>query len=142
MKTCFPFHFSVWQKLTLLLAAVQGTMLFADNGPAGGKSAGLSPFIPLILIFVVFYLLVMRPQQKRSKQQQAFLTNLKRGDVVVTASGIIGTVRIVNDKIVTLEVDEGVNLKILKSQIAESAAQPRKEEAKAKLGAPVTEANK
>jgi preprotein translocase subunit YajC len=88
---------------------------------------GLSPFIPLIMIFGVFYFLILRPQQKKQKDQQAFITSLKRGDMVVTSSGIIGTIRTVSDKFVTLEIDEGVSLKLLKTQVLENAANLKEE---------------
>lgn len=101
-------------------------LLFAEGTPAAGVSAlgreGLTPFIPLIMIFGVFYFLILRPQQKRQKDQKLFITELKRGDMVVTQSGIIGTVKTVGEKFISLEVDQGVSLKILKSQILESAA--------------------
>ena len=82
---------------------------------------GVTPFIPLLLIFGVFYFLILRPQQRKQKDLQKFLSAMKRGDRVITQSGIIGTVKTVSDQFVTLEVDENVHLKILKSQIAESA---------------------
>ena len=94
----------------------------ADASAASTAREGVTPFIPLLLIFAVFYFLILRPQQKKQKEQMKFLTELKRGDMVITQAGIIGTVKTVNDKFVTLEVDENVHLKILKSQIAESAA--------------------
>jgi preprotein translocase subunit YajC len=104
----------------------------ADDAANAGKQ-GITPFIPLILIFGIFYFLIMRPQQKKQRDHEKFLKELKRGDMVVTASGIIGTVKTLSDRFVTLEVDEGVNLKILRSQVSESAGN-LKEEAKAKTG--------
>ena len=97
--------------------------LLADAAPAASSiREGLSPFIPLIMIFGVFYFLIMRPQQKKQKDQQKFISELKRGDMVVTNAGIIGTIRTVSDKFVGLEVDEGVTLKVLRTQILENAA--------------------
>ncbi len=93
---------------------------FAD-GVATAKE-GITPFIPLLLIFAVFYFMILRPQQKKQKETQKFITELKRGDMIVTNSGIIGTVKVVSDKFVTLEIDDGVCMKVLKNQIAESAA--------------------
>jgi preprotein translocase subunit YajC len=86
-----------------------------------GGAQGITPFIPLIIIFGIFYFLIIRPQQKRAKQQQQFLTELKRGDMVITNAGIVGMVKALSEKIITLEVDEGVCLKILRSQILEAA---------------------
>lgn len=111
----------------LLVASTFLTQLLLGEGspaaaPAVPGREGLTPFIPLIMIFGVFYFLILRPQQKRQKDQLRFINELKRGDMVVTQSGIIGTIKTVGEKFVTLEVDQGVSLKILKSQILESAA--------------------
>lgn len=95
---------------------------------------GLTPFIPLLMIFGIFYFLVIRPQQRKAKHQQKYLSELKRGDLVITSGGIIGTIRNLNEKFVTLEIDEGVCLKILRSQISEGAS-TLKEESKAKAPA-------
>jgi len=109
-----------------LLFSVLANVLFAEGAPTAVPGTpgreGITPFIPLILIFGVFYFLILRPQQKRQKDQQRFIAELKRGDMVVTQSGIIGTIKTVGDKFVTLEIDQGVSLKILRSQILESAA--------------------
>jgi preprotein translocase subunit YajC len=106
--------------LAFLLSA---QVLLAEGTPAAAPGReGITPFIPLIMIFGVFYFLILRPQQKRQKDQQRFITELKRGDMVVTQSGIIGTIKTVGEKFVTLEIDQGVSLKILKSTILESAA--------------------
>ena len=99
-----------------------------------GVAGGLSPFIPLLFIFAIFYFLILRPQQSKTKAHQKFLTELKRGDMVVTSSGIIGSLRTVGDKFVTLEVDEGVCLKILKQQVAENAKSLSEEKSKVAAG--------
>lgn len=103
------------------ISSVLAQLAFAE-APATTAREGVTPFIPLLLIFGVFYFLILRPQQKKQKEQVKFLAELKRGDRVVTQSGIIGTVKTVNDTFVTLEVDDNVHLKILKNQILESAA--------------------
>jgi len=94
----------------------------AEGEPAPGMKQGIAPFIPLIVIFAIFYFLIMRPQQKKAKLHQKFVTDLKRGDMVVTNSGMIGMIKNLSDKIVTLEVDEGVCIKLLRSQILEGAS--------------------
>ncbi len=71
-------------------------------------------------IFAIFYFLMIRPQSKRHKQHQTFLAAMKKGDAVITSSGIYGKVDGVSDKFVTLEVSDGVKLRILKSQVASS----------------------
>ena len=110
-------------KLFFTVFALLNTLAFAEvpGMPGGSVASGMSPFIPLILIFAVFYFLIIRPQQKKTKLQQKFISELKRGDMVITNSGIIGTIRTVSDKFVSLEVDEGVCLKLLKSQVLENA---------------------
>ena len=80
-------------------------------------------FLPFIFIFAIFYFLIIRPQSKRMKQQESFLTQLKRGDEVVTASGILGTIEGLTEQFVTLEIANGVKIKILKKQIAGSQSQ-------------------
>jgi preprotein translocase subunit YajC len=95
--------------------------------PADPMRQGLAQFVPLLLIFGIFYFLILRPQQKKAKLHQKFLQELKKGDVIITNSGIIGSIRSIADKFVTVEVDEGVCLKILRSQILESATSMNKE---------------
>jgi preprotein translocase subunit YajC len=77
--------------------------------------------LPFLVIFSVFYFLVIRPQGKKQKEHQGFLTTLKRGDEVVTASGILGTIDGLTDLYVTLEVASNVKIKVLRTQIAASA---------------------
>ncbi len=80
-------------------------------------------FIPFVLIFVVMYFLMIRPQKKRMQEEQSFLTKLAHGDEVFTKSGILGKVVGITEKIVTLEIENGSKMKILKSHIGGSAAQ-------------------
>jgi preprotein translocase subunit YajC len=119
------------RNLILCLAPVLFTSVALAEGAGADPRQGFSPFIPMILIFGIFYFLILRPQQKKMKLHQQFVSELKRGDMVITQAGIIGTVRTLGDKFVTLEVDEGVCLKIVRSQILESA-NTLKEEAKPK----------
>jgi preprotein translocase subunit YajC len=77
--------------------------------------------LPIIVIFAVFYFLIIRPQSKKQKDHLGFLNTLKRGDEVVTASGILGTVDGLTDLYVTLEVASNVKIKVLRSQIASLA---------------------
>lgn len=80
------------------------------QNPAGGEAASggdmLMQFIPLILMFVIFWFLLIRPQQKRAKQHKQMLAELKRGDRVVTSSGIIGRILEIDDEQVLLESAE------------------------------------
>jgi preprotein translocase subunit YajC len=88
----------------------------------GGGSNPLSIFLPFILIFVVFYLLLIVPQQKRAKKRKAMLEALKKGDKVVTTGGVIGTITNLSPEVVTLQVAEGVRMKVLRSGIEELRA--------------------
>ena len=80
------------------------------------SNSGIGQFIPLILIFVIFYFFLIRPQQKKVKEHKTMVQNLKRGDKVVTSGGIVGTVERVmeNDK-AEIEISENVKVEIVKS---------------------------
>jgi preprotein translocase subunit YajC len=89
--------------------------------PGGGAAGGASAFmniVPLIFMFAIFYFLLIRPQQKKAKEHKALLDSLKKGDRVVTAGGMHGKVTALDDKIVTLEIANGVNVKYNKGFIA------------------------
>ena len=87
-------------------------------GGAQGQGNPLLGLMPLVIIVLIFYFLMLRPQQKRAKQHKAFLDALKRGDEVMTSGGIIGRVAGLTDDVVTLEVDDKVRIKVIRSQIA------------------------
>ena len=89
--------------------------------------ANIAQFVPLILIFVVFYFLLIRPQQKKAKEHQSYLSNLKKGDKVVTGGGIHGQIAGLSDTVVTLEIAENVRIKVNRSAIAGSAADLEKQ---------------
>ena len=77
---------------------------------------GIGQFIPLILIFVIFYFFLIRPQQKKVKEHKAMVENLKRGDEVVTSAGIIGKIeRIIDSEKVEVLIAENVKVEIIKS---------------------------
>ena len=79
---------------------------------------GLAQFIPLILIFVIFYFFLIRPQQKRVKEHRAMVNGLKRGDEVITSGGIIGTVdRVMEDDRIEVIIGEGTKVQIIRSTI-------------------------
>ncbi len=79
---------------------------------------GIAQFIPLILIFVIFYFFLIRPQQKRVKDHKAMVESLKRGDEVITSGGIIGTVdRVMEDDRIEVVIGEGTKVQIIKSTI-------------------------
>jgi preprotein translocase subunit YajC len=95
---------------------------FAMGTSGGGQQGGggLAAFLPLILIVVVFYFLLIRPQTKRQKEHKMLLANLRKGDKVVTSSGIFGTIVGMDEKEnkVVLKVAENVKVEFLKSSIA------------------------
>ena len=86
------------------------------EGAAGGFE-GIKTFVPLILMFVIFYFLLIRPQQKRQKEHKALLAGLKRGDDIITAGGVMGRITNVADTVVTVEVAEKVRIKVARGQI-------------------------
>ena len=85
-----------------------------DATPQGG----LLSFLPLIVIFVVFYFLLIRPQMKRAKEHKALVSNLANGDEVVTNGGLLGRITQVGDSFVTIEVAENVKVKLQKHAVA------------------------
>lgn len=115
-------------RISLLLATFFSLTVFADEAavPAGSAAAPGAPaapgtgamLVPFIAMFAIMYFLMIRPQQKRAKEQQNMLSLLKEGDEVLTASGILGTVKGITEKMVTIEIDKDVSLKVLKSQVA------------------------
>ncbi|MBU0673041.1 MAG: preprotein translocase subunit YajC [Proteobacteria bacterium] len=93
----------------------------ADVAPSAGPG-GIASFLPLILIFVIFYFLLIRPQQKKVKEHQKFVSNLKKGDTVMTNGGIHGKITGITDSVVTLEIADNVKIKISRQYIAGSPA--------------------
>jgi len=75
-------------------------------------------FIPLILMFAIFYLLLIRPQQKKAKEHKALLESLQKGDQIVTAGGIHGKISAIDEGVVIVEIATGVNIRINKGYIA------------------------
>jgi preprotein translocase subunit YajC len=113
-------------------AYAQGTGLLDQSA--------LIQFLPLVLIFIVFYFLLIRPQQKKAKDQRAMLDALRRGDRVVTGGGILGTVsKVVSPEEVEVDIAPGVRVKVLRSTITSVLAKPdpaaAREAAKEKDGA-------
>ncbi len=111
------------------LAAV----LWLQAGPAEGSPFGM--LVPMLLIFVIFYFLLIRPQQRKQREQETLLKGIEKGDDVVTAGGLHGKVIGVTDDVLTLDVSafpgEKVRIKVSRSKI-ESGGKTKKEDAKAK----------
>lgn len=92
------------------------------QGAAASTQSPFISFIPFVLIFLVMYFLMIRPQKKRMQEEQSFLTKLNRGDEVFLKSGIIGKITAIAEKVVTLETEDGSKMKVLKTQVGGSAA--------------------
>jgi preprotein translocase subunit YajC len=88
----------------------------AAGGSAAGSFLGL---LPLVLVFVVFYFLILRPQQTRLKAQQAAVAAVKKGDQVVTAGGVVGRVTKVEEQFVEVEIAPNTRIRVVKSTLAE-----------------------
>ena len=92
--------------------------------------AGIGQFIPLILIFVIFYFFLIRPQQNKVKDHKAMVEALKRGDKVITSGGIVGTVeRIIDNEKVEVKISENVNVEVVRAtgiQSLVSSIEPKK----------------
>jgi preprotein translocase subunit YajC len=96
-----------------LLLATSSTAYAAEPSAAGG----IVQLAPLLLIMVIFYFLLIRPQQKRLKEHKALVEGMKKGDKVVTAGGIIGTVAEVSDDEIKVEIAEGTKVRIKRDTI-------------------------
>ena len=94
------------------------------------SGSGIGQFIPLILIFVIFYFFLIRPQQKKVKEHKLMVENLKRGDKVITSGGIVGSIeRIIDNDKVEVAISENVKVEIIKStgiQALVSNTEPKK----------------
>lgn len=100
-------------------------MLFSSvahaQAAAGAQPSFLETMVPFIFMFVILYFLLIRPQQKKQKTHMNFLSEMKRGDSVLTSGGIFGTIEGLTDRYVTLEIADDVRIRILKTQISSAA---------------------
>ena len=104
------------------------------QGAAGGGSDMLISLLPFILIFVIMYFLILRPQQKRVKSHQEMVKNVRRGDTVVTSGGLIGKVtKLIDDDHLEVEVSDGVRVRQMRQMISDVRAkgEPVKDDASA-----------
>jgi len=97
------------------------TSLFISNAYADGAApaadGGIFQFLPLFVLIVVFYFLILRPQQKRTKEQKSMIASLQKGDEVVAAGGLLGRVSKVDENYVSVEVSDGVIIHVQKSVV-------------------------
>ena len=89
-----------------------------QGGEAAGGAGGFASFVPLILMFGIFYFLLIRPQQKKAKDHREMVGNLKKGDRIVTSGGIHGRVTAVDDTVLTVEISDRVRVKLNRGNVA------------------------
>ncbi len=100
------------------------------GGTGGEGAAGFGGFIPIILMFVIFYFLLIRPQQKRQKEHRNMVSNLKKGDRVITSGGLYGRITGIDDTTLTLEIADKVRVKVGRSNVSamvQPSSQPQPE---------------
>jgi preprotein translocase subunit YajC len=105
--------------MSFVTQAFAATSPAPDAGFLGGPIGGL---LPIVLIFVIMYFLILRPQQQRQRQHRELIANVRRGDTIVTSGGLIGKVAKVDDNEITVEVAEETRVRIVRSMIAEVRA--------------------
>jgi len=104
--------------MMLTVFSVAFAMGAGGSTGAQGQGGGLGPFVPLIAMVVIFYFLLIRPQQKKAKKHQEMLDALKRDDMVVTTGGVHGKITGLTDTIATLEIASNVKVKVSRANIA------------------------
>jgi len=87
-------------------------------GSTGGQAGGIAGFLPIIILFVIFYFLLIRPQQKKAKDHREMITNLRKGDKIITSGGIFGTIINLDDTTIGLEIAEKIKIKITRGNVA------------------------
>lgn len=91
-----------------------------QGGASGGQGAGgFSAFVPIIIMFVIFYFLLIRPQQKKTKDHREMISNLKKGDRVITSGGVHGRITGVSDTTLTVEIADKVRIKLSRGNVAQ-----------------------
>ena len=87
-------------------------------GGQGGQAGGIAGFLPIIILFVIFYFLLIRPQQKKAKEHREMISNLKKGVRIITSGGIYGTIISIDDSTIGLEIAEKIKIKITRGNVA------------------------
>lgn len=108
------------------------TPAFAQGSPLGGDGGMLMSLLPFILIFVIMYFLILRPQQKRVKAHQEMVKNVRRGDTVVTNGGLVGKVtKVIDDDQLEIEISDDVRIRQMRAMLADVRAkgEPVKDDA-------------
>jgi preprotein translocase subunit YajC len=91
----------------------------SQGAGGGGQGSSMYTFLPLILLFAVFYFLLIKPQQKKAKQHKTFMESLKKGDSVITSGGLYGKITGITDEAITLEIAEKVRVKVSRSAVVD-----------------------
>src|SRR5216117_3445643 len=102
------------------------------QSPFGGNTDMLTSLLPFVLIFVIMYFLILRPQQKRTKEHQELVKNLRRGDTVITSGGLVGKVtKVVDDDQIEVEIADGVRVRQVRGMVSgvRAKGEPVKDEA-------------
>jgi preprotein translocase subunit YajC len=108
------------------------TPAFAQASPFGGEASLITQLLPFILIFVIMYFLILRPQQKRVKAHQEMVKNVRRGDTVVTSGGLVGKVtKVIDDDQIEVELAEGIRVRQVRTMVSDVRAkgEPVRDEA-------------
>ncbi len=108
------------------------TPAFAQPSLFGGGDNMMVQLLPFVLIFVIMYFLILRPQQKRTKEHQELVKNLRRGDTVITSGGLVGKVtKVVDDEQIEVEIADGVRVRQVRSMVSgvRAKGEPVKDEA-------------
>lgn len=103
---------------------------YAMGGKGDGAAGGIASLIPILLMFVIFYFILIRPQQKQARKHQDFVKNLKAGDRVVTTGGLHGTVTGMTESTITLEISDKVRVKVTRSAVSGSSVDAASAEGK------------
>jgi len=99
-------------------------LAYAMGTGGGGGGGGLGAFLPLIIIFAIFYFLLIRPQQRKAKQHKQLLADLRKGDKVVSSGGLHGLITGMSDDVLTVEISPKVRVKISRGSIAGVVGRP------------------
>ena len=108
------------------------TPAFAQGSPFGGDASLVTQLLPFVLIFVIMYFLILRPQQKRVKAHAEMIKNVRRGDTVVTSGGLVGKVtKVIDDDQIEVEIADGIRVRQVRAMVSDVRAkgEPVKEEA-------------
>ncbi|MCF6246579.1 MAG: preprotein translocase subunit YajC [Desulfobacula sp.] len=87
-------------------------------GGQGGQAGGIAGFLPIIILFAIFYFLLIRPQQKKAKEHREMLSDLKKGYRIITSGGIHGTIETIDDTTIGLEIAEKIKIKVSRGNVA------------------------